>query len=869
MVNRFRKVLYQPDTTLYGYNKKEYLPDLSVLDATMQSLQTDWDEANLTPSPKHLQPHYQFMVDEYVKPLTQLKEEAVQGFTEGNTSAGSRALRNMKRFIYNAKQPGGVYSELENAYNKYHKTVEDYRTKLKDAPGYYLDKTLNKIQIGEMRKGVLGSDVIGDPNIGQYINITKEVDDLLDGWQVAEDQIIRMDNKFIWKTKNREVTEEEIESATRSILDSPRFRQQLEMEREVLKDDFPQEYMQQHYQDVVTAEMNKNAAFIQKADAKTLVAEARRLGVPTTGDVKKNLLKFVQEKAAEQLETFDYENEIEKQFNKRYVDPLVKKHAFKSTIQDVDERQDYLVGLRHSYNMQMMEVIARPPEGVPFSGPAIEVDIEKAQKALDELNMEKASVNREAMDKVKKSGLGGIVPDINTLAKVIDAYDASGGDREQFAKHFKGYTPAQVDKLLGTLGATGQVGVFREYLETVGTLDRNHGEIQKSIAGVETAFDDTDEGKAFWKGKYNVYTKELKAQGIDSPEELKQMVDQGKKIMLTRTSAARGGVGGAYASVQTTDLSKDLIEARSKKAAEAAKTNKALKTMSPTGITGDPSSVPGRINSEMTKQLRSIGFGAYTGINGELPVFKDSDNKSYSVEDVNLETANAVVVSRFGKPMLLITGKVKKKGGKEVNVSGYAEPHNPDAQKTMAYSGLELYAYGLGTDGRPLMDEASTRERREGAIRFFYNSPTAKDLHQNRLRLITPDSAPEVVHPGVYVGGEYRVLPSNKIKGTEVKSFDIGGSQLKIYTSMTPSGDQVYHIAQINKGANGEAIMTSPAGANGTLETHKSFESALEKIAEIYTSYEVRNQGLYRNLSKEKVRLSKEGVEALQGITIQ
>lgn len=116
--NRFRQVLYEPDTDIPKYVPQEFVPDLSGIENVMAGYQAMTDKMYDIPIPKHIEKDRNDLQKEYVLPLKTLRDQAVDAFASGNTVEGIRAIKNLDRFLAEAKQPGGVYESFESRYGQ-------------------------------------------------------------------------------------------------------------------------------------------------------------------------------------------------------------------------------------------------------------------------------------------------------------------------------------------------------------------------------------------------------------------------------------------------------------------------------------------------------------------------------------------------------------------------------------------------------------------------------------------------------------------------------------------------------------------------------------------------------------------------------
>lgn len=126
MSNRFRTLPQPLNPTMYQYEPQEFIPDLSGLATVTQGLQKAYDASEKIPIPKHLNVDAADVQERYVKPLQNLRQEAVDNFATGSLGDGMRSLKKLQQQIYEAKQPGGVY----DLYEKNYMAAQDYQKQI-------------------------------------------------------------------------------------------------------------------------------------------------------------------------------------------------------------------------------------------------------------------------------------------------------------------------------------------------------------------------------------------------------------------------------------------------------------------------------------------------------------------------------------------------------------------------------------------------------------------------------------------------------------------------------------------------------------------------------------------------------------------
>jgi len=142
-VNRFRRIVPVLDPTMYRFQERLQLPDLTGIGQVASALQTSYDTK--IPRPQHIQKDAPLVDQYFVKPVEGLKSKAVDAFKSGDTSQGINYMKQMEQFIYNAKQPGGAYNAFEDNYKRaqdYIKSTTDNKDIAKDTKDFSISKSL-------------------------------------------------------------------------------------------------------------------------------------------------------------------------------------------------------------------------------------------------------------------------------------------------------------------------------------------------------------------------------------------------------------------------------------------------------------------------------------------------------------------------------------------------------------------------------------------------------------------------------------------------------------------------------------------------------------------------------------------------------
>lgn len=141
MSSRYQKVLPQLTPSTSVLDTRSTTPDVTPALQFAQQLQTNLDEMSVIKTPNHLAGDAEFVKRGYLDPINEAKNKAIESFKNNNIAEGVQGLRDIKSFMLQSQQQGGIYSQIENNYNKaveYTKKLEEGYTK-----GTYQDWQVN------------------------------------------------------------------------------------------------------------------------------------------------------------------------------------------------------------------------------------------------------------------------------------------------------------------------------------------------------------------------------------------------------------------------------------------------------------------------------------------------------------------------------------------------------------------------------------------------------------------------------------------------------------------------------------------------------------------------------------------------------
>jgi hypothetical protein len=184
MSSRYQKVLPQLTPSTSVLDTRSTTPDVTPALQFAQQLQTNLDELSVIKTPNHLAGDAEFVKRGYLDPINEAKNKAIESFKNNNIAEGVQGLRDIKSFMLQSQQQGGVYSQIENNYNKaaeYTKQLEEGYTK-----GTYQDWQVNNYKglINKSKsfneKGEYVPFELSNP--AQALNLPEYFNDLAKDW---------------------------------------------------------------------------------------------------------------------------------------------------------------------------------------------------------------------------------------------------------------------------------------------------------------------------------------------------------------------------------------------------------------------------------------------------------------------------------------------------------------------------------------------------------------------------------------------------------------------------------------------------------------------------------------------------------------
>lgn len=160
MSSRYQKVLPQLTPSTSVLDTRSTTPDVTSALQFAQQLQTNLDELSVIKTPNHLAGDAEFVKRGYLDPINEAKNKAIESFKNNNIAEGVQGLRDIKSFMLQSQQQGGIYSQIENNY----KTAAEFTKQLEEG---YTKGTYQDWQVNYYKKLVNNTKSFNDA--GEYV----------------------------------------------------------------------------------------------------------------------------------------------------------------------------------------------------------------------------------------------------------------------------------------------------------------------------------------------------------------------------------------------------------------------------------------------------------------------------------------------------------------------------------------------------------------------------------------------------------------------------------------------------------------------------------------------------------------------------
>jgi hypothetical protein len=203
-ISRFRKTFAKLDPTLYVPEKRNLVPDITPLTNIATGMQSLFDDVSIIQPPAHLTNDAQDVQSRYINPIKEAKDKAVETFRTNNSLEGVKALRDIKAFMIESNQPGGVAYNFKANAEASSKWNEDLKARLakgditQDIYNSYVS-TASKFK-SYNDDGKYNTFQGGQP--ASYVDLKKMLDDSAGKYKADKNYVLQSDGIYTHKITN-------------------------------------------------------------------------------------------------------------------------------------------------------------------------------------------------------------------------------------------------------------------------------------------------------------------------------------------------------------------------------------------------------------------------------------------------------------------------------------------------------------------------------------------------------------------------------------------------------------------------------------------------------------------------------------------
>jgi hypothetical protein len=203
-ISRFRKTFAKLDPTLYVPEKRNLVPDITPLTNIATGMQSLFDDVSIIQPPAHLNNDAQDVQSKYLNPIKEAKDKAVETFRTNNSLEGVKALRDIKAFMIESNQPGGVAYNFKANAEASSKWNEDLKSRLakgditQDIYNSYVS-TASKFK-SYNDDGEYSTFQGGQP--ASYVNLKGMLDDSAGKYKADKNYVLQSDGIYTHKITN-------------------------------------------------------------------------------------------------------------------------------------------------------------------------------------------------------------------------------------------------------------------------------------------------------------------------------------------------------------------------------------------------------------------------------------------------------------------------------------------------------------------------------------------------------------------------------------------------------------------------------------------------------------------------------------------
>ena len=224
-ISRFRKTFAKLDPTLYVPEKRNLVPDITPLTNIATGMQSLFDDVSVIQAPVHLNNDANDVQSKYLNPIKEAKNKALETFTSNNSLEGVKALRDIKKFMIEANQPGGVAYNFKANAEALSKWNEDLKSRLakgditQDVYNHYVNNASSFKSYND--NGEYNTFQGGQP--ASYVDLKKMSDEIAGKYKADKNYVLQKNGIYTHKITNEIVDLNTVYSGTmQSVMADPK-----------------------------------------------------------------------------------------------------------------------------------------------------------------------------------------------------------------------------------------------------------------------------------------------------------------------------------------------------------------------------------------------------------------------------------------------------------------------------------------------------------------------------------------------------------------------------------------------------------------------------------------------------------------------
>ena len=353
-------------------------PDFEGVESLLSNQQKMYDvtKSLADKKPLHIKTHAP-AVQNYITGVRSGIDQVSEAYANQGVQAGNKVRNELIKKVSRDWQPGGEAYGFEDVYNTYNTLSKKYSDKFIDDPNfmdqYAQMKLKSSIKEWDYDAETETYSNVVDPNVSEYVDIQKEIDAIIKGFDSDFVEEVSFDGRKIWTNGVDVITEADVTDMAKNLLGQERFQQQLDIEQwnKYGFDGKPSQEVIDKLTDAQRANMEEqfinNKLGIEglmatkegREDIQMMLNKKGLYDGKIDGIVGPKSQAALEEHYKSQRELIDNykvgEDYYINQVKQEYINPMVQKYARTKRYQDVKYDDVYLAGVKANHQIRVNE----------------------------------------------------------------------------------------------------------------------------------------------------------------------------------------------------------------------------------------------------------------------------------------------------------------------------------------------------------------------------------------------------------------------------------------------------------------------------------------------------------------------------------